>query len=115
MKAVSGTQMRGLDRRTITEAGISGERLMKIAGLRAAAGILENFSAGLPGEAAPKFCILAGKGNNGGDAFVVAEMLANADYMWETAVSAFPGGGRPRGGDCEGSQRAVGKAAPQEV
>lgn len=80
MKAVSGTQMRGLDRRTITEAGISGERLMKIAGLRAAAGILENFVADIPGEAAPKFCILAGKGNNGGDAFVVAEMLANADY-----------------------------------
>ena len=80
MKAVSGTQMRGLDRRTITETEISGERLMKIAGLRAAAGILENFVAGIPGEAAPKFCILAGKGNNGGDAFVVAEMLANADY-----------------------------------
>ena len=80
MKAVSGTQMRGLDRRTITETGISGERLMKIAGLRAAAGILENFAADIPGEAAPKFCILAGKGNNGGDAFVVAEMLANADY-----------------------------------
>ena len=80
MKAVSGTQMRGLDRRTITEAGISGERLMKIAGLRAASGILANFAADIPGEAAPKFRILAGKGNNGGDAFVVAEMLANADY-----------------------------------
>ena len=79
MKAVSGKQMRGLDRRTIDEAGISGERLMKIAGLRAASGILEHFASGLPGEAAPKFCILAGKGNNGGDAFVVAGMLADAD------------------------------------
>lgn len=80
MKAVSGTQMRGLDRRTITETGISGEHLMKIAGLRAAAGILKNFAADLSGEAVPIFCILAGKGNNGGDAFVVAEMLANAGY-----------------------------------
>ena len=37
MKAVSGTQMRGLDRRTIEETGIAGERLMQIAGLRAGA------------------------------------------------------------------------------
>ena len=75
MKAVSGTQMRGLDRRTIEETGISGERLMQIAGLRAGAGILKQFA---PGEAAPVFCILAGKGNNGGDAFVVASLLADA-------------------------------------
>ena len=80
MKAVSGTQMRGLDRRTIEERGISGERLMQIAGLRAGAGILKQVVADIPGEAAPEFRILAGKGNNGGDAFVVAEMLANADY-----------------------------------
>ena len=74
MKAVSGTQMRGLDRRTIEETGISGELLMKIAGIRAAAGIL-GWVAELPGPE-PDFLILAGKGNNGGDAFVVAGMLA---------------------------------------
>ena len=77
MKAVSGTQMRGLDRRTIEETGISGKRLMQIAGLRAGAGILKQFAAG---ETAPEFCILAGKGNNGGDAFVVAALLADSDY-----------------------------------
>ena len=80
MKAVSGIQMRGLDRRTIEETGISGERLMQIAGLRAGAGILKQFVADVPGETAPEFCILAGKGNNGGDAFVVAALLADADY-----------------------------------
>lgn len=80
MKAVSGTQMRGLDRRTIEEKGISGERLMQIAGLRAGAGILKGFVADTPGETAPDFLILAGKGNNGGDAFVVAGMFADAGY-----------------------------------
>ena len=75
MKAVSGTQMRGLDRRTIEEKGISGERLMNIAGIRAAAAILK-WLADIPG-ADPDFLILAGKGNNGGDAFVVAGMLAD--------------------------------------
>ena len=60
MKAVSGTQMRGLDRRTIEEKGISGERLMKIAGIRAAAAILK-WLAGMPGSD-PDFLILAGKG-----------------------------------------------------
>ena len=65
MKAVSGTQMRGLDRRTIEERGISGERLMQIAGLRAGAGILKQVVADIPGEAAPEFRILAGKGNPG--------------------------------------------------
>ena len=69
MKAVSGTQMRGLDRRTIEGKGISGERLMHFAGLRACAGILKWLKAV---DATPGFLILAGKGNNGGDAFVVA-------------------------------------------
>lgn len=77
MKAVSGTQMRGLDRRTIEEKGISGERLMHIAGLRACAGILKWLKAV---DATPDFLILAGKGNNGGDAFVVAGQLADAGY-----------------------------------
>ena len=80
MKAVSGMQMRGLDRRTIEETGISGERLMQIAGLRAGAGILKRFAEDMPGKTAPEFRILAGKGNNGGDAFVVAALLADAGH-----------------------------------
>ena len=80
MKAVSGTQMRGLDRRTITETGTSGEILMQRAGRYAAAGILKWLKETGLAQTDPEIVILAGKGNNGGDAFVVAEMLANADY-----------------------------------
>ena len=41
MKAVSGTVMRSLDRRAIEEAGIPGERLMRIAGALATSAIME--------------------------------------------------------------------------
>ena len=59
MKAVSGTQMRSLDRRTIEEKDIPGERLMQIAGLRAGAALLKSFAGETPGETAPDFLILA--------------------------------------------------------
>ncbi|MBO4649278.1 MAG: NAD(P)H-hydrate dehydratase [Lentisphaeria bacterium] len=78
MKAVSGTQMRGLDRRTITEAKISGERLMERAGMLAGSALLKWMTgAGLD---ASEVVLLAGKGNNGGDAFVAARLLAEAGY-----------------------------------
>ena len=80
MKAVSGTQMHELDQKTIQEGGIPGTRLMRIAGALAAGGIMEYraalLKAGIPSG---NVVILAGKGNNAGDAFVVARMLANSD------------------------------------
>ena len=80
MKAVSGTQMRSLDRRTISEAGISGAQLMERAGLLAGAGILRWLAETGLDRSGPEIVVLAGKGNNGGDAFVVARLLSDSGY-----------------------------------
>ncbi len=76
MKAVSTDQIRDLDRRTI-ESGVPGEHLMERAGFgvaRIAARILER----PPQRGSRTVLLLAGKGNNGGDAFVAARHLAAA-------------------------------------
>ncbi|MBL7076897.1 MAG: NAD(P)H-hydrate dehydratase [Kiritimatiellae bacterium] len=72
MKLVTSTQMRELDRRTIEEFGTPGEVLMERAGRGVAAAVLR--LAGLTGRLGCVRCV-AGKGNNGGDAFVVARCL----------------------------------------
>lgn len=74
MKAVDAATMRDLDRRAIEEAGIPGAILME----RAGAGLAFEcalFASSLPARHARRFVILAGKGNNGGDAFVAARLL----------------------------------------
>jgi len=73
MKAVTTEQSRQLDRRTIA-AGTPGEELMERAGraaAKAAAGFLKK-------RDARSVLLLAGKGNNGGDAIVAARHLAVA-------------------------------------
>ena len=68
MKARTGEEMRELDRRAVQECGIPGIWLMEQAGAAVAhcAGVLAK------PFVSPDFIILAGKGNNGGDAFVAA-------------------------------------------
>ncbi len=61
---------RELDERTISEFGIDGFTLMEIAGTRAADFILNAIDAGNSG------LFLCGKGNNAGDALVVARILS---------------------------------------
>jgi NAD(P)H-hydrate epimerase len=73
MKVISAEQMRGLEGRAIAECGISGESLME----RAGRGVADSVSelARISGVARPKVLLAAGKGNNGGDAFVAARIL----------------------------------------
>ena len=71
MNIVTGTQMQTLDRRTITEAQVPSLVLMERAGAGAAAFIEDRYSP-LRGKTVT---ILCGKGNNGGDGFVVARLL----------------------------------------
>jgi ADP-dependent NAD(P)H-hydrate dehydratase / NAD(P)H-hydrate epimerase len=71
MKVVTGTQMQGLDRRTITEAQVPSLVLMERAGAGAANYIQHRFGP-LRGKTITIFC---GKGNNGGDGLVVARLL----------------------------------------
>ena len=68
MKLLTADEMRELDRRTIEEVGIPGVILMEHAGAAAARIFAERFTAFKPGPV----LVLAGKGNNGGDGYVIA-------------------------------------------
>ena len=70
MKVLTAAQMRDVDRRTI-EAGIPGIVLMENAGHRVIEFLTERF-APLKDQ---RIVVLCGKGNNGGDGFVVARQL----------------------------------------
>ncbi len=67
-------QSRIMDEKTISEFGISGFTLMEIAGTRAADFIRTEISEGAHGIF---FC---GKGNNAGDALVIARLLSQQSY-----------------------------------
>jgi len=73
MKVVSANEMRELDRRAIEEYGIPGVVLMENAG-RGATDTIEDM---LVTDKIDTVLIIAGKGNNGGDGFVVARHLVN--------------------------------------
>ena len=73
MKAATAAVMREIDRIAIQEYGIPGAVLMENAGV-AVVRYLETILEPLSER---KFCILAGKGNNGGDGYVIARHLAN--------------------------------------
>jgi len=72
MKLVTAAEMRELDRRAIEEVGIPSLVLMENAGRTAYQVLCREFP-GLKGPVA----VVAGRGNNGGDGFVVARYLAN--------------------------------------
>ncbi|MEI7905534.1 MAG: NAD(P)H-hydrate epimerase, partial [Candidatus Firestonebacteria bacterium] len=71
MFIASGDAMRRIDRRSITEFGVSGEQLMENAG-KAVVAFLNGEFGGLKGKSV---CVLCGKGNNGGDGLVIARLL----------------------------------------
>ncbi len=73
MKLVTAAQMRELDRRAVEEVGIPSLVLMENAG-RTTFQVLKKEFPRLGGPVA----VVAGRGNNGGDGFVVARYLANA-------------------------------------
>ncbi|MEW6663149.1 MAG: NAD(P)H-hydrate dehydratase [Bacillota bacterium] len=73
MKLVTAEEMQGLDQKAITMFGIPGIVLMENAGLQVMAAIQE-LLVSLEGK---RILIFAGKGNNGGDGFVIARHLAN--------------------------------------
>ena len=71
IKIVTGSQMQALDRRAIIEGHIPGTTLMEKAGAEVVASLAHTW--GNPrGRTITVFC---GKGNNGGDGFVVARLL----------------------------------------
>ncbi len=73
MKLATADQMQDLDRRAIEECGIPGIVLMENAGRSAAELLVDYFPEIQDGWVA----VLAGRGNNGGDGFVIARHLKN--------------------------------------
>ena len=71
MRVVNGDQMREADRRTIEDIGVPSAVLMENAGRQVVSAMEAAFDA--LGEA--RVAVLAGRGNNGGDGFVVARVL----------------------------------------
>jgi len=69
---VTADEMRALDRIAIEDAGIAGVVLMETAGRAVAEAVADIHSQTSGGHV----CVLCGKGNNGGDGFVVARTLS---------------------------------------
>jgi len=87
MKIVTATQMTQIDRRTIEEFDIPGERLME----RAGEGVLRAVMRMLADPETPQLApvlLFAGRGNNGGDAFVVARLLQQSGIANVTVLLA---------------------------
>lgn len=74
MKALTAAEMREVDRLTTERYGIPSLQLMENAGRRAADAAWR----AVAGRGHVRACILCGKGNNGGDGFVVARYLREA-------------------------------------
>ena len=84
MIVVTAAQMRELDRLTIEKYATPSLTLMERAGEGIAAAILQRFA-----RAAKKgVLIVAGKGNNGGDGFVVARLLKKKRIPCEVVLLA---------------------------
>ncbi|MBI4537217.1 MAG: NAD(P)H-hydrate dehydratase [candidate division NC10 bacterium] len=81
---VSASQMQCLDRRAVAECGIPSLLLMENAGAETTRELLAAFPA-LP---APRVVILSGRGNNGGDGFVVARRLLARGSSLQTFLLA---------------------------
>ncbi len=76
MKVTTGAEMRNIDKTAIEKYGIPGIVLMENAG-RCVFDICENY---ISKSGKSNVLIVAGKGNNGGDGFVVARLLKNKGY-----------------------------------
>jgi NAD(P)H-hydrate epimerase len=73
MKVVTAQQMREIDQEAINDYGIPGVVLMENAGIQVVRKLEEQF----PPIEGKKIAIMAGRGNNGGDGFVIARHLHN--------------------------------------
>lgn len=84
MRVVTAHSMQEIDKRAIDEFGIPGLKLMESAGSACVDEILGEF--GLKGRAV----IIAGKGNNGGDGYVIARLLSQKGWSVKVIILADP-------------------------
>jgi len=104
MKALTAAEMREVDRLTIERHSISGLQLMENAGGHVANRI-GTFLAQWPVERPRRVVILCGKGNNGGDGFVIARRLAKDVHNIEVRVFLFAKLNELRGDALKNAQR----------
>ena len=86
MKIVTAAQMQALDRRTIDEARIPGSVLME----RAGAAVVEQLERRYSPLKKKRITVVCGKGNNGGDGFVVARLLIRRQATIQVVMLAKP-------------------------
>ena len=86
MKVLTAAEMRDVDRRTTERDGIASLTLMENAGRSVAEFIRQTF----PNIKRKRIVILCGKGNNGGDGFVVARHLASLGATPAVFLAAAP-------------------------
>ena len=84
MKVVTGATMQEIDRRAIVEFGVPGLVLMENAGAGCVAAIMEMYGC----QNGKRAVVVAGKGNNGGDGFVIARLLHEQGWHVATFVIA---------------------------
>ena len=84
VKLVGGREMAEIDRRTIDETGVSGAELME----RAGRGVFEAIEARWEGLDGLAIIVICGKGNNGGDGFVIARLLREAKVPTRVFLAA---------------------------
>ncbi|HET8924607.1 MAG TPA: NAD(P)H-hydrate dehydratase [Candidatus Acidoferrum sp.] len=77
MKALTAAEMREVDRLTTQRYGIPSLQLMETAGRKTANAACK----AVAGRDHVRVCVLCGKGNNGGDGFVVARYLKEAKLL----------------------------------
>jgi hydroxyethylthiazole kinase-like uncharacterized protein yjeF len=86
MRILTAAQMREADRLTTERHGIPGLQLMENAGSGVVAFLQKEF----PGLSKKRILILCGKGNNGGDGFVVARLLKQLGAPPKVLLFAAP-------------------------
>jgi len=87
MRSLSRDEVRDVDRRAIEHFGLPGIVLMENAG-RNAAGVLHGLARG--SETAGLIVIACGRGNNGGDGFVIARHLENLGHAVRLLLACDP-------------------------
>ena len=98
MKILNAVQLRELDKFTVAHGGVTGLQLME----RAAHAVVEQI---LPRWSAQwRIIVLAGPGNNGGDALAVARLLVEKDYQVEAYLFNPQGKLSP---DCEANRHRL--------
>jgi len=84
MRLISAEEMQAIDRQAIRDLGIPGVVLMENAGRAATESFCRELAELFPGPV----LVMAGKGNNGGDGYVMARILAEHGWQVETLVLA---------------------------